>query len=66
MDRVLLSRAGKPMDLLFQVSLFTASACIVGLLVRRASRRSDIEVGQVSDGWLAEQRMRKREWFGLD
>jgi hypothetical protein len=66
MARLLLSRADKPMDLLFQVFLFTASACIVGLLIRRVSRRSDIEVGQVSDGWLAEQRVRKREWFGLD
>lgn len=54
------------MDLLFQVFLFTASACLVGLLIRRVSRRSDIEVGQVSDGWLAENRVRKRDWFGFD
>ena len=65
MARLLLSRA-TPMELLYQVLLFTASACLVGLLVRRVSRRSDIEVGQVSDGWLAEQRVRKREWFGID
>jgi hypothetical protein len=53
------------MDILLQISLVTTSVFVVGMVLRRAGRKSEsIEAGTVSDGWLAEYRVRRKEWNG--
>ena len=53
------------MDILLQISLVTTSVFVVGMVLRRAGRRSEsIEAGAVSSGWLAEYRVRRKEWNG--
>jgi hypothetical protein len=53
------------MEILLQISLVTTSVFVVGMMLRRAGRKSEsIEAGNVSDGWLAEYRVRRKEWNG--
>ena len=53
------------MDILLQISLVTTSVVVVGLALFRAGRKSEsIEAGAVSEGWLAEYRVRRKEWQG--
>lgn len=53
------------MDILLQISLVTTSVFVVGMVLRRAGRKSEsIEAGAVSHGWLAEYRVRRKEWNG--
>ena len=53
------------MDILLQISLVTTSVFVVGMVLRRAGRKSEsIEAGAVSPGWLAEYRVRRKEWNG--
>ena len=54
------------MDMLLQISLVTTSVFVVGMMLRRAGRRSEqsIEAGAVSPGWLAEYKVRRKEWNG--
>ena len=54
------------MEILLQISLVTTSAFVVGMVLRRAGRRSEgsIEAGTVSPGWLAEYKVRRKEWNG--
>jgi hypothetical protein len=63
-DRNLLL-AGSIMDILLQVFIVTTSVCVVGLMIRRAGRKSEsIEAGAVSTGWLAEYRVRRKDFSG--
>ena len=53
------------MDILLQISLVTTSVLVVGMMLRRVVRKPEsIEAGAVSDGWLAEYRVRRKEWNG--
>jgi hypothetical protein len=53
------------MEMLLPISLVTTSVFVVGMVLRRAGRKSEsIEAGAVSDGWLAEYRVRRKEWNG--
>ena len=64
-DRILLSYAAA-MDMLLQISLVTTSVFVVGMMLRRVGRKSEqsIEAGVVSPGWLAEYKVRRKEWNG--
>jgi hypothetical protein len=57
------------MEMLLQISLATTSVFVVGLMLRRTSRKSferSIEAGAVSTGWLAEYRIRRRDSGGIE
>ena len=55
------------MDILLQISLVTTSVFVVGFMLRRAGRRPEsIEAGEVSRGWLAEYRVRRKDWNGIE
>jgi hypothetical protein len=57
------------MEILLQISLATSSVFVVGLMLRRTGRKShgqSIEAGAVSTGWLAEYRVRRKDWNGID
>jgi hypothetical protein len=54
------------MEMLLQISFVTTSVFVVGMVLRRAGRKSEqsIEAGAVSSGWLAEYKVRRKEWNG--
>jgi hypothetical protein len=55
------------MDILLQISFVTTSVFVVGMMIRRAGRKSDsIQAGEVSPGWLAEYKVRRKDWNGID
>jgi hypothetical protein len=52
------------MELVLQVSLLMVTVCLgAAAALRRTAARSDtpIDVGSVSEGWIAEHRIRSRE-----
>jgi hypothetical protein len=53
------------MEILLPMMLVTTSVCVVGALLRRVGRKNDtsIEAGAVSRGWLAEYRVKRKDWF---
>jgi hypothetical protein len=53
------------MEMLLQVMLVTTSVCVVGAMLRRVGRKghASIEAGAVSRGWLAENRVKRNDWF---
>lgn len=65
MARLLLSRAST-MEILLPIMLVTTSVCVAGALLRRVGRKghdASIEAGAVSRGWLAEHRVKRKDWF---
>jgi hypothetical protein len=55
------------MDILMQISFVTTSVFVVGLALRRAGRKSQsIQTGAVSPNWLAEFKVRRKDWSGID
>jgi len=64
MDRLLLPWPAI-MDIFVQIAIVTTSVCAVAMVLRRAGKRDrgeQIEAGAVSQGWLAEFKIRRRDW----
>jgi hypothetical protein len=55
------------MEILLQVMLVTTSVCVAAVVMRRAGRKAkrSIDAGIVSRDWLAEQRVKRKDW-GMD
>ena len=55
------------MDILLQITMVTTSVFVVGAMVRKVrGRRESIEAGAVSQGWLAEYKVRRKDWNGIE
>jgi len=56
------------MEILFQVTVVTTSVCLAAVLMRRIGRKAkgSIEAGAVSRDWLTEQRVKRRDWSGVE
>ena len=56
------------MDILVQLAVVTTSVCVAAVFMRRVMRKTNrsIEVGEVSRDWLAEYRVKRKDWSGLE